>query len=66
MVRIRFKYRDEFCRDGRWNEQECLVHSVEECKKIYGLDQCEHEILEDTIFPDMQLTQETLQIEGGK
>lgn len=22
--------------------------------------------LEDTIFPDMQLTQETLQIEGGK
>lgn len=46
MVRIRFKYRDEFCRGGRWNEQECLVRSVEECKKIYGLDQCEHEILE--------------------
>lgn len=22
--------------------------------------------LEDTIFPDMQLTQETIQIEGGK
>lgn len=46
MVRVRFKYRDEWCRDGKWNEQECLVRSVDECKKIYGLDQCEHEILE--------------------
>lgn len=45
MVHVKFKYRDEWSR-GRWNEQECLVHSVEECKKIYGLDTCEHEILE--------------------
>lgn len=46
MVHVRFKYRDEFCRDGKFREQECLVRSVDECKKIYGLDQCEHEILE--------------------
>lgn len=46
MLHIRFKYRDEFCKDGKWNEQECIVSSVAECKRIYGLDQCEHEILE--------------------
>lgn len=46
MVHVRFKYRDEFCRDGKFREQECVVRSVEECKKLYGLDQCEHEILE--------------------
>ena len=46
MVHARFKYRDEFCHDGKFREQECHVRSVDECKKIYGLDQCEHEILE--------------------
>lgn len=46
MLHIRFKYRDEFCKDGKWNEQECIVSSLAECIKIYGLDQCEHEILE--------------------
>ena len=46
MVHVKFKYRDEYCRDGRWNEQECTVGSVEECKKIYGLDYCEYEIVE--------------------
>lgn len=45
MVHVKFKYRDELSR-GKWNEQECLVCSVQECKEIYGLDQCEHEILE--------------------
>ena len=38
-------YLDEWSR-GRWNEQECLVSSLEECRRIYGLDACEHEILE--------------------
>lgn len=46
MVHIKFKYHDKFCRDGRWNTQECIVRSVEECKRIYGLDQCEYKILE--------------------
>ena len=45
MVHVKFKYRDEWSRGG-WNEQECTVSSVEECRKIYGLDTCEHEILE--------------------
>lgn len=45
MVHVKFKYRDEYSH-GKWNEQECVVSSVEECKKIYGLKYCEHEILE--------------------
>lgn len=45
MVHIKFKYRDEHSH-GKWNTQECTVPSVDECKKIYGLDTCEHEILE--------------------
>lgn len=46
MMHVKFKYRDEWSR-GRWNEQECLVSSVEECRKIYVLDDtCEYEILE--------------------
>lgn len=31
---------------SKFREQECHVRSVDECKKIYGHDQCEHEILE--------------------
>lgn len=34
MVKIRFKYRDEFCKDGKWNEQECIVSSLAECIKF--------------------------------
>ena len=45
MVYVKFKYRDEWSR-GKCNEQECHIRSVKECKEIYGLDQCEHEILE--------------------
>ena len=45
MVHVKFKYRDEYSRD-KWNVQECHVRSVAECIKIYGLDQCEHQILE--------------------
>ena len=45
MVHVKFKYRDEWSR-GKWNEQECYVHSVKECREIYGLDQCEHMIIE--------------------
>ena len=45
MKRIVFEYRDEWSH-GEWRKQECIVSSVEECKKIYGLDECEHRILE--------------------
>jgi hypothetical protein len=45
MVHVKFKYRDEYSH-GKWNEQECVVSSIEECRRIYGLDTCEHEILE--------------------
>ena len=38
MVRVNFKYRDEMSR-GEWREQSCVVSSVQECKKIYGLDE---------------------------
>lgn len=45
MVHVKFKYRDEYSH-GKWNTQECTVRTLAECKKIYGLDECEHEILE--------------------
>jgi hypothetical protein len=45
MLRIRFKYRDKYC-FPKWNEQECIMSSVEECKRIYGLGvDCEYEII---------------------
>ena len=45
MFKIKFEYRDESSR-GKWNTQECLVSSVEECKKIYGLGvDCEYRII---------------------
>ncbi len=37
MLEIKFKYRDEMSR-GEWRTQSCVVSSVSECKKIYGLD----------------------------
>lgn len=45
MVKVKFQYRDAYS-NGQWNEQECIVSSVEECKKIYGLGiDCEYQIL---------------------
>ena len=45
MVKVRFAYCDELSH-GNWNEQECIVSSVAECKKIYGLGvDCEYLIL---------------------
>lgn len=37
MVKVKFRYKDEMSK-GEWREQECLVSSVEEAKRIYGLD----------------------------
>jgi len=45
MERIKFKYRDEYS-NWQWREQECVVGSVEECKKIYGLGvDCDYQII---------------------
>lgn len=45
MVKVRFEYRDDYSR-GEWREQECVVNSVAECKKLYGLGiDCEYRII---------------------
>ena len=50
MVEVSFRYKDNLSRkmDDEWRYQECVVESVESCKKIYGLEtdsNCEYEIL---------------------
>ena len=37
LYKIVFAYVDEMS-NGKWKEQECIVSSIAECKKIYGLD----------------------------
>lgn len=37
MLRIVFEYSDRYS-NGKWNQQECVVSSMKECKRIYGLD----------------------------
>ena len=47
MKHIIFKYKDDWSQ-GQWKTQECLVESLEECKKIYGLGidtTCEYQII---------------------
>ena len=45
LLHIVFEYCDEYsC--GEWNRQECVVSSVQECKKIYGLGiDCDYRII---------------------
>lgn len=46
MVKIKFEYRDEMS-NWEWRQQECIVSSIQECKKIYGLGiDCEYRIIE--------------------
>lgn len=48
MVEVVFKYRDELS-NWTWRTQKCIVLSVEECIKIYGLGQdCDYEIISIT------------------
>lgn len=47
MLKIVFKYRDDYSYPN-WNEQECIVNSLKECKEIYGLDFCEYQIISIT------------------
>lgn len=44
MLKIKFRYRDEY-NYPNWSEQECIVRTLKECKEIYGLDECEYEII---------------------
>ena len=45
MVKVTFKYADEYSH-WEWRTQSCVVSSVEECEKIYGLGiDCEYEIV---------------------
>ena len=46
MVRIKFEYADALS-NWEWRKQECVVRSVEECIRIYGLGvDCEYRIIE--------------------
>lgn len=45
MVRVEFEYADAMS-NWEWRKQSCIVSSVEECKKIYGLGvDCEYRII---------------------
>lgn len=45
MLHIVFEYRDQYSQ-GNWITQECMVSSIEECRKIYGLGvDCEYRFL---------------------
>ncbi len=45
MVSIEFEYKDQHS-NGKWNKQYCMVSSIEECKRIYGLGvDCEYRII---------------------
>ena len=47
MLSITFRYADAMS-NWEWRTQHCVVPSIEECKRIYGLDNgdVEYEILE--------------------
>lgn len=45
MFEIEFEYKDKYT-NGKWNKQSCIMSSVEECKRIYGLGvDCEYRII---------------------
>lgn len=45
MYEITFRYADELSH-WEWREQSCVVSSIAECKRIYGLGiDCEYEII---------------------
>ena len=46
MLHIKFEYADALS-NWEWKKQECTVSSVEECKRIYGLEiDCDYRITE--------------------
>ena len=49
--KITFEYRDEMS-NWEWRLQECIMSSVAECKKVYGLGiDCEYRIIEVEQIP---------------
>lgn len=45
MVEVKFRYRDQMS-NREWREQSCVVSSLQECLKIYGLGvDCDYEII---------------------
>ena len=45
MLRIKFEYADAMS-NWEWRKQECVVSSVDECKRLYGLGvDCKYRIL---------------------
>ena len=45
MLKIKFEDCDEMS-NGEWREQECIVSSIAECKRIYGLGiDCDYRII---------------------
>ena len=45
MVKVKFEYADAMS-NWEWRQQECIVSSVQECKRIYGLGiDCEYRII---------------------
>ncbi len=45
MVKVEFEFRDKYT-NGKWVKQSCIVSSVAECKRIYGLGvDCEYKII---------------------
>ena len=45
MLHITFEYMDNWSH-GEWNRQECIMSSVRECIKVYGLGvDCEYRII---------------------
>jgi hypothetical protein len=49
MLEITYKYRDEMSK-GEWRTQRCIVSSVEELKRIYGLDGSDPTLIEYEII----------------
>ena len=47
MIEITFKYRDQYS-NWEWRIQHCTVSSIDECIRIYGLNESdvEYEIIE--------------------
>ena len=49
--KITFEYRDEMS-NWEWRRQECIMSSVAECKRVYGLGvDCEYRIIEVEQIP---------------
>lgn len=45
MLKIVFEYCDMYT-NGQWRRQSCIMSSVEECKKVYGLGvDCDYRIV---------------------